>query len=537
MRRVVESDVCIIGSGISAAMIAEKLRDERNVSVTVVEAGAEQPGPQAWPGLRKRFLDYGESPWPKDHIDGLTADGMQSRSMCVGGLAMHWGGVTPRFSPEDFKTRSLCGVGADWPLSYEDLDRHYQEAEERMGVAGEQGPADLDPRAKPFPLPMIPLSYNLQQLKSWTDAAGIPTWSQPSAKLTRARGSRGACCRNDTCFPICPVGAKYSPDMTWRALRAFSNFALHPLTMVRRLRLAANGSRVEAAEAVRRDGSNQTIEYRARTFVLAAGYMWSPYLLLLSATSRFPSGLANRSGLVGKYLCGHRNVSAFIELPLSLYPGINEQHSLLSKVFMRRPRGDRYIRNDLRVWESSVGREARLTDDSGRLLLGDEILADWRSRTQKSTARVRSYYDVLPDQESALTLDRARRSPFGDPMPVLTWRDDPVSRDLRGPTEEHLRTQFTNLARAGNGRVLRTAVDSFQDHPAGGCRMGDDPSRSVVNSWGRAHDHDNLFVVGAPTMVSASCANGTLTMCALSLRAAEEIGREFPRRARRADEE
>jgi quinoprotein glucose dehydrogenase len=537
MRRVVEADVCIIGSGISAAMIAEKLRDERDVRIVVVEAGAEQPGPQAFAGLRKRFMDYGESPWPKDHIDGLTADGMQSRSMCVGGLAMHWGGVTPRFSPEDFKTHSMFGVGTDWPIAYEDLDRHYQEAEVRMGVAGEQGPRDLDPRAKPFPLPMIPLSYNLQRLKEWTDSAGIPMWSQPSAKLTRARGSRGACCRNDTCFPICPVGAKYSPDMTWRALRAQSNFALHPMTLVRRLRPAADGSRIEVAEAVRRDGSGESVEYRARTFVLAAGYMWSPYLLLLSATSRFPAGLANRSGLVGKYLCGHRNVSAFIELPMSLYPGINEQHSLVTKAFMRSPKTDRYVRSDLRVWESSVGREARMADDAGRLLLGDEVLADWRTRTKKATTRVRSYYDIVPDRESALALDRSRTSPFGDPMPVLTWRDAPVSRDARGFTEDHLRERFASMARAGNGRVMRTAVDSFQDHPGGGCRMGDDPSQSVVNSWGRAHDHENLFVVGAPTMVSASCANGTLTMCALSLRAAEEIGKEFSRKPGRRTEE
>jgi quinoprotein glucose dehydrogenase len=530
MTRVVECDVCIIGSGISAAMVAEKLSGERRGRIVVVEAGAEQPPPARFFDLRRRFLDYGESPWPRDHIDGLSVDGMQSRSMCVGGLAMHWGGVTPRFSPEDFKTRSLCGAGADWPISYEDLDPHYQEAEQRMGVAGEQGPPELDPRGKPFPLPMIPLSYNLERLKKWTDSAGIPMWSQPSAKLTRARGARAACCRNDTCFPICPVGAKYSPDMTWRALGPRSDFALHTMTLVRRLRTRQPGSRIEAAVAVHRT-TNEVVEFRATTFVLAAGYLWSPYLLLLSADSRFPNGLANRSGMVGKYMCGHRNVQAFIELPISQFPGLNAQHSLVSKHFMRAPRVDRYVRNDLRVWESSVGREARLTGDDGRLLLGDAILADWRDRTQKSTARVRSYYDVLPDRDSAVSLDATKRSPWGDPLPVLTMRDDPLSRELRGFTEEHLLGIFAKLAKAGDGRVMRSNVDSFQDHPGGGCRMGDDPAQSVVNSHGRSHDHENLFVIGAPTMVSASCANGTLTMCALSLRAAEEIGRGLPARA------
>lgn len=523
--RVVEADVCIIGSGISAAMVAAQLAQNPRRRIVVVEAGAEQPPPGQFAALRRRYLDYGESPWPNDHIDGLSAAGMQSRSMCVGGLAMHWGGVTPRFSPEDFRTRSMFGVGTDWPITYDDLDPAYQAAEELMGIAGEQGPVALDPRGKPFPLPMIPLSYNLERLKAWASGAGIATWSQPSAKLTVAQGARGACCRNDTCFPICPVGAKYSPDMTWRSLQAAGRVELHPLTLVRRLRLAGQGNRIEAAEAVRRGGGDARIEFRARTFVVATGYLWSSWLLLVSANSRFSAGLANGSGLVGKYITGHRNVQAFVSLPLKQYPGINEQHSLVTKQFMRKPLVDRYMRHDLRIWESSVGREARLADDAGTLLLGDEVLRDWRQRTTESTARVRSYYDVVPDRDSALTLDSARRTPWGDPAPVLTLRDDPVSQELRGPTEARIREVFDELARAGNGRILRTNADPFQDHPGGGCRMGNDPSTSVVDSYGRTHDHENLFVVGAPTMVSSSCANGTLTMCALALRSAAEIGK------------
>jgi len=372
---------------------------------------------------------------------------------------------------------------------------------------------------------MIPLSYNLERLKAWASQAGIPTWSQPSAKLTVAREDRGACCRSDTCFPICPVGAKYSPDMTWRSLRGNGRVELHPRTLVRRLRLAPRGDRIAAAEAVRRDAGSARVEYRAQTFVLAAGYVWSSWLLLVSANSRFGNGLANRSGLVGKYVTGHRNVQAFVSLPMKLYPGINEQHSLVTKHFMRTPLVERYVRHDLRIWESTVGREARLVNDDGGLMLGDEVLADWRRRTAESTARVRCYYDVVPDRESALTLDGTRRTPWGDPSPVLALRDDPVSRDLRGYTEDRIRAVFTELARAGGGRIIRSNVDSFQDHPGGGCRMGTDPSTSVVDSFGRTHDHENLFVVGAPTMVSSSCANGTLTMCALALRAAEEIAR------------
>jgi glucose dehydrogenase len=525
---VIEADVCIIGSGISAAMVAEKLveGEGRQARIVVVEAGDETVPLAERAAHRARFIAYGENPWGTDHIDGMTADGIQSRSMQVGGLAMHWGGVTPRFSPEDFRTKSLYGVGHDWPVSYEELDPFYQEAEERIGVAGEQGPAALDPRSKPFPMPALPLTYNLEQLKKWTDASGIAMWSQPSSKNSVPYRGRAVCCRNDTCSPVCPVGAKYSPDFTWSRLRASKQVELVPRTLVRRLVVEDGSNRIVRAEAVRRDrgGSAGTpVHFRARTFVVAAGYAWSPHLLLVSRSSRFPNGLANRSGMVGKYMTGHRNVSAFVKLPVKLYPGMNEQHSLVTKQFMRPGKLDKYVRHDLRVWESSVGRRPRLKGDGGAVLLGDELMTDWRKRVTEGTARVRAYYDVIPDRESALTLDESATNAYGDPRPKLTFRDSPESAALRGHTEDSIKALFRRMARAGNGEIIRTAVDEFQDHPAGGCRVGTDPATSVVDSHGRAHDHENLFVVGAPTSVSGGCANGTLTFIAVALRQATAI--------------
>ena len=526
--KAIEADIAIIGSGITAALAAEKIAAERDVSIAVIEAG-DHVTPLAERGAaRQRFLDYGENPWPNDHIDGTEVDGIQSRSMCVGGLAMHWGGVTPRFSPEDFRIKSLYGIHDDWPISYEELDPYYQEAEVRMGVAGEQGPPQLDPRGARFPLPALPLSYNLHLLRGWVTGAEIVMWSQPSAKNSLPYQNRPQCCRSDTCSPICPVGAKYSPDFTWNALVEQKRVQLIPRTLVRRLIHGPNSDRITHALAVQ---DNQPVEIHAKTFVIAGGYVWSPHLLLLSTSTRFPNGLANKSGLVGKYLCGHRNINAFIRLPIKLYPGMNVHHSLVSKQFMRKP--ERYMRHDLRVWESNTGAQPRLRDDNGRLLLGDALLNDWRARAQQGTARVRAYYDVLPDRNSELTLDGIRKNAHGDPLPKLSFRDSEASRDLRADTEASINALFRRMAASGGGQLLSARADNFQDHPAGGCRMGDDPAHSVVDRNGRTHDHENLFVVGAPTCVSASCANGTLTFVALGLMQAAEIGRAFP--ARRAD--
>ena len=552
--RVIETDVCIIGSGITAAMMAEKLAAERRVKVTVIEAGGPS-APLVQRALRRaRWQDYGETPWPRDHVDDLNVLGTAygfSPSMNVGGLAMHWGGVTPRYSPEDFRVKSLFGVGDDWPISYDELDPFYQEAEERMGISGEQGPPELDPRSKPFPMPALPLSYNLQLLREWTAKAGIPMWSQPSAKNSVPYHGRGVCQRCDTCYPVCPTGAKYSPDFSFDALVKAGKITLITNTLVRRLvaddtsgrivRATGSTTRPSASAAgrsasVRADaapggGSGENVEILARTFVLAAGFAWSPHLLLLSRSARYPEGLANRSGLVGKYLCGHRNVAAQIRLPLELYPGLNVQHSLVTKKFMRPAKIARYVRHDLRVWESSFGREARLRNERGELLLGDALLADWRERAKTGAARVRAYYDVLPARESELTLDPSLQNRWGDPMPRLQFRDAAESVELRGHTEETIRTLFREMARAGDGQVISSesaAGDIGQEHPGGGCRMGADPARSVVDGWGRAHDHENLFVAGAPTNVTASCCNGTLTFAALGLRTAAKVGELFP---------
>ena len=118
-------------------------------------------------------------------------------------------------------------------------------------------------------------------------------------------------------------------------------------------------------------------------------------------------------------------------------------------------------------------------------------------------------------------------------MPRLAFRDAPESVALRGWTEESIRELFRGMARAGDGEVISSesaAGDIGQEHPGGGCRMGTDPAASVVDRDGRAHDHENLFIAGAPTNVTASCCNGTLTFAALGLLTAAQVGTSYPAR-------
>jgi quinoprotein glucose dehydrogenase len=282
-------------------------------------------------------------------------------------------------------------------------------------------------------------------------------------------------------------------------------------------------ARIATAQAVHRDKPEEPVEYHARQFVLAAGYCWTSYLLLLSSSSRFPNGLANSSGLVGRYMNGHAFVSAQIELDAEIYPGMNDQHSLISRQFFRCATDKPFVRHDLRIWESRVGREPRLKGSDGKILIGDALLADWRARARRGTARVRAYYDVHPSAESTLTLDASSRNRFGDPLPRIAHRLDAATEARVPANKQHIINLFNQLARANNAKILSTSESSYLDHPAGGCRMGVDPAASVCDSFGRTHDHENLYVVGAPTLPTGGCTNGTLTFAALTLRSAANL--------------
>ncbi len=521
-------DVCIIGGGISAALLAQKVSELRpGASIIVVEAGNRIFDREKRVRDRQRWLDYGENAWPGDVIEDQAAAGIISRTMAVGGSALHWGGVCNRFSEEDLRLKSKYGLAADWPIEWNELERYYCEAERRIGVSGEPSPLAEDRRSEPYPMPPMPLSWNLRQLRAWAEQSGIRFWSTPQAKNTIPYDSRSDCKRCNTC-EICPTGARYSPDFTFKRLLDAKAILLHDRTLVRRLIAAEEGGeipRIAAAQAVHRDRPDEPVEYRARVFVIAAGYCWTSHLLLASASSRFPNGLANSSGLVGRYMNGHAFLSSQIELEAEIYPGMNEQHSLIAREFFRCATDKPFVRHDLRVWESGAGREPRLKTAGGRILLGDALLADWRERIKRGTARVRAYYDVHPSFDSTLTLDPSAKNKFGDPLPKIVHKLDTATEARLPQNKQHIREIFSRLARANNGKILSTNESTYLDHPAGGCRMGTRPDDSVCDSFGRTHDHDNLFVVGAPTLPTAGCTNGTLTFAALTLRSAEQVAK------------
>ncbi|PYR15664.1 MAG: hypothetical protein DMG00_00160, partial [Acidobacteria bacterium] len=169
-----ESDVCIIGGGITSAMLAQKLSELRpSLHITVVEAGRSIFDVENRGRYRERAIAYGEHPWPDDYVEDQQAEGIISMTMAVGGLALHWGGACNRFSEEDLRLKSMYGLAVDWPIEWRELERYYCEAERRLNVAGEPSAYPQDKRTEPYPQPPIPLSFNLQLLKRWAEQSGL----------------------------------------------------------------------------------------------------------------------------------------------------------------------------------------------------------------------------------------------------------------------------------------------------------------------------------------------------------------------------
>ena len=302
-----ETDICIIGGGITSAMLAEKLSELRpGVGIMVVEAGRSIFDAQNRGRYRDRAMQYGEHPWPGDYIEDQTADGIISMTMAVGGLALHWGGACNRFSEEDLRLKSMYGLATDWPIEWRELERYYGDAERRLNVSGEPSPHPGGPAVHAVSAGADSAVLQPADAQGLGGAERLSFSALPMARNLDAVRRPRRLLRVHTCGEVCPSGARYSPDYTFRQLMAPEKIALHDRTLVRRLVLDEKRPTIVAAHAVHQDRPGEAVEYRAKTFVVASGYCWSSHLLLLSAGPRFPNGLANSSGLVGRYMNGHR---------------------------------------------------------------------------------------------------------------------------------------------------------------------------------------------------------------------------------------
>jgi quinoprotein glucose dehydrogenase len=224
-------------------------------------------------------------------------------------------------------------------------------------------------------------------------------------------------------------------------------------------------------------------------------------------------------------MTGHKFITANIEVNAKLYPGMNEPYPIISRQFFRCPKDKPFVRYDIQIFESTSGRRPRLANDAGEMLFGDDLLKDWQSRTARGVGRVRMYYDTHPSRDSRLTLDAKAKNRFGDALPKIVNKLDEAAEAREDYTHQHIHSTYEKIAKANDCKILNVQVANYQDHPSGGCRMGTDPKTSVCDSYGKTHDHPNLWLAGAPTLPTGGCTNATMTFSGLTLRGATEMAK------------
>ena len=303
------ADVVIVGAGASGAVAARRLA-AAGCSVVCLEQGDwversefrgrevdwELSGLERWhasPNVRQRPEDY--------PIDESESDMVPLMYNAVGGSTILYGAQWPRFLPSDFRLRSLDGVADDWPLTYDDLAPYYARVEDDFAVSGLAGdpayPADDGP-----PLPPLPLGRAGRRVAAAHNELGWHWWPAPNAIASRPHGALNQCVQRGTCGVGCPDGAKASTDVTHWPPACADGAQLVTGARVREITIDATGL-ATGAVYVDRDGAEHVVE--ADVVIVAANGIGTPRLLLLSASSRFPDGLANTSGLVGTRLMLH----------------------------------------------------------------------------------------------------------------------------------------------------------------------------------------------------------------------------------------
>lgn len=522
------AEYVVIGSGICGSLVARRLV-RQGASVLILEAGPHVTRGELVARFRNStrksdwMSPYPSVPWaphpiyqPEDNgylIQGGPYPYPAEYIRVVGGTTWHWAAQAWRMVPNDMKIRSLYGVGVDWPFSYEALDPYYQEAEEIMGVSGL--PNTGSPRSKPFPMEPVAEAWAMRRFRERLAAGGYEVVGNTTARNSRTYDGRPACCGNNSCQPICPIDAQYHGGL---AIAAAQSAGAHLIANAVVYRLEHNEQGLIQALHYY-DPNKKSYRVTGKTFILAANAIESPKILFLSASDKYPNGLANSSDMLGRHLMDHPSTSLMFDAEEELWLGRGPQSPNSINTFRDGPSRSEHapFRIDLTNM-SQVHNAVQALIAEG--VYGPELEKRLRYRAAHQVS-IKDVLEVLPHPDNRITLSD-QKDAMGIRKPQANYSIDEYTR--RGAAVS--RKDFTRIAQLMGGTNLRYSdPGSFANnqHICGTMSMGKDPRTSVVDEFGRAHDHENLFIVGTGVLPTAGTSNSTQTAIAVGLRMAQHI--------------
>jgi choline dehydrogenase-like flavoprotein len=447
----------------------------------------------------------------------------------VGGTSVHFTANFWRFHEIDFTERSkvgpLAGTGlTDWPITYSDLEPYYTKVEWEIGVSGLAGASPFDPpRSKPYPMPPLPVKSSGVIFERAARKLGWHPFPAPMAILSQPRPGRSACMNCGFCLGFgCEVGAKSSSLVAAiRVAEKTGRCEIRPNSYVHRIELDANG---RAVGAVYFDEQRNTHLQKAKAVVVCANGAETPRLLLLSANKQFPDGLANSSGIVGKYLMLNSGATSFgvFEHPLNDYKGF-----AVSRLFH-----DFYELDPDKVgFRGGGGLDARFDMTPIGFAMGGlppgspRWGKDFKAAISHNFTRTMEIFchgTSLPLENNSFSLDPDLKDAWGLPALRMTYKDH--ADDIKLANWMNVRAQeLLEAAGAKQKWSFPMQEQQFAVHLLGTCRMGSDPKTSVINVDHRTHDVKNLFLCDGSSFVTSGRGQPTMTIEALAFRAADRI--------------
>jgi choline dehydrogenase-like flavoprotein len=557
-------DAIIIGSGAGGGMAAYMLANA-GMEVCLIEAGpmydpAKNVTQLKWPwesprrGASTKFRPFGDFDacywgWeiegePYTQAEGTKWDWWRARML--GGRTNHWGRISLRFGPKDFKRKSIDGLGDDWPIGYEDVKPYYDRVDKLIGVFGTNEGLENDPDGFFLPPPK-PRLHELMIKKAATTAGVKVIPSRLSILTKKINDERGECFFCQQCNRGCTVHADFSS----------SSVLVNPALKTGKVDLVTNAMAREiltnkegiatGVSYISKDDMNE-YQVKGKTVIVAASACESARLLLNSKSDRHPNGLANNSDVVGKYLHDSTGAALGGVLP-ELFgrkryneDGVGGMH-IYSPWWLDNKKLDFPRGYHVEYWGGysmpSYGFGMGMEGLNGKYAVnGVQKEAGGYGKSLKED--VRFFYgagvgmagrgEAIPLESNFCEIDPNVVDKYG--IPVLRfnvkWSDHEINQ------AKHMKETFKEVMH-NMGAVITWGGDDGPEnnyglespgkiiHEAGTVRMGNDPKKSALNKFNQAHDCKNLFVVDGGAFVSQADKNITWTILALSMRACDYI--------------
>jgi choline dehydrogenase-like flavoprotein len=547
-RRPEVADVLIIGAGASGATAA-KVLTEAGVNVVALERGPWRR-PEEFSGdeikyINRTYLWEDQELKPRTKRESADEVAVVTRfsptPQTVGGGTTHWNAQFPRPTVDDLRLRSIHGAVdgtslADWPVTYDELEPFYTRIEWEFGASGQGGLNRYEgPRSRDYPCPPAPVTGYGKAFYKGCAELGLNAFPFPMAMVTTPHKGRTPMVHSGFWQEYGDPATSKSTTLTSFVPEALATgrYELRPDCYVLEVTVGRDG---RATGAIYLDKDGREIEQRAKTVLLCCGGIETARLLLMSSSSQFPDGLANSSGQVGRNAMFHEYVFAIGLFDREVHPPLRgwsgSYTGAATYEFYKTDLDRGHIGGGIAAG-STIGHPVNW-NFPGRPAWGPAA-KDADREFFNHTMKIGVPIQDVPQESNTVDLDPDVKDAWG--MPVARITAKPHANDIAQARWTVDRCAEV-LQAAGASKVMPVYLESFTgncSHEMGTARMGDDPSRSVVDRWCRSHDVSNLYVLDGSVFPTSLGANPTLTIMANAWRCAGQIVRERRAGATAAD--